>query len=107
MSNEKSGNSSNSQKNSLALELSSVPKGFSPPLQISHSVVPKLHLSAAKLRLAESPMHSGGTQGILSMRTDHTKYTHERRWTKEGKLMMKNALHEYCPLCFTSICIFD
>lgn len=53
------------------LELSRVAKGFSPPLQISHSVVPKLHLSAARLRLAGSSIHSGGTQGILSIRTDH------------------------------------
>lgn len=56
---------------SPTLELSSVAKGFSPPLQISHSVVPKLHLSAARLRLAESSIHSGGTQGILSIRTYH------------------------------------
>lgn len=70
------------KNNSLALELSSVPKGFSPPLQISHSVVPKLHLSAAKLRLAESPMHSGGTQGILSMRTEHAKIHGKKRGRK-------------------------
>lgn len=31
-------------------ELSSVLRGLSPPLQISQSVVPKLHLSVAKLR---------------------------------------------------------
>lgn len=56
---------------SFTLELSSVAKGLSPPLQISHSVVPKLHLSAARLSLAGSSIHSGGTQGILSMRTDY------------------------------------
>lgn len=58
---------------SPTLELSNSDKGFSPPLQISHNVVPKLHLSEARLRLAGSSIHSGGTQGILSIRTDQTK----------------------------------
>lgn len=53
--------------------LSNDAKGFSPPLQISQSVVPKLHLSAARFRLAGSVKHSGGTQGILSTRTVNTK----------------------------------
>lgn len=53
------------------LESSSVANGLSPPLQISHSVVPKLHLSTARLRLAGSSIHSGGTQGILSSKTGH------------------------------------
>lgn len=55
---------------SLTFGLSSVAKGLSPPLQISQSVVPKLHLSADRLRLAGSLRHSGETQGILSIRTD-------------------------------------
>lgn len=55
------------------LVLSNNAKGFSPPLQISHSVVPKLHLSAVRLRLAGSVTHSGGTQGILSTRTVNKK----------------------------------
>lgn len=58
---------------SPTLVLSSDAKGFSPPLQISQSVVPKLHLSAARLRLAGSVKHSGGTQGILSTRTGSKK----------------------------------
>lgn len=44
--------------------------GLSPLLQISHSVVPKLHLSAAKLRFWGFSMHSGGTQGMWSTRTE-------------------------------------
>lgn len=62
------------------LVVSNNAKGFSPPLQISHSVVPKLHLSAARLRLAGSVTHSGGTQGILSTRTVNKKkpQTHNR-----------------------------
>lgn len=55
------------------LVLSNDAKGFSPLLQISQSVVPKLHLSAARLRLAGSVTHSGDTQGILSTRTVNTK----------------------------------
>lgn len=55
------------------LVLSNNAKGFSPPLQISQSVVPKLHLSAARLRLAGSVTHSGGTQGILSTKTVNKK----------------------------------
>lgn len=43
--------------------------GFSPPLQISHNVVPKLHLSEARLRFLGSKTHSGDTQGIRSRRT--------------------------------------
>lgn len=50
-------------------ELSSVLRGLSPPLQISQSVVPKLHLSVAKLRFWGFSMHSGGTHGIRSTST--------------------------------------
>lgn len=52
------------------LEPSSVLSGLSPLLQISHSVVPKLHLSAAKLRFWGLSMHSGATQGTWSTRTE-------------------------------------
>lgn len=58
------------------LELSSVLSGFSPPLQISHRVVPKPHLSVAKLRFWGFSMHSGGTQGMRSTRTERER---ERR----------------------------
>lgn len=53
----------------VTLEQSSVPSGLSPPLQISHSVVPKPQRSAAKLSLWGFWMHSGGTHGIRSTRT--------------------------------------
>lgn len=81
---------------SLALELSSVPKGFSPPLQISHRVVPKLHLSAAKLRLAESTMHSGATQGILSIRTDSTKKIYINEKNKKESRWENTTLSAKC-----------
>ena len=51
------------------MEQSSVPRGLSPPLQISHSVVPNAHLSVAELRFRGSFTHSGGTQGIRSTNT--------------------------------------
>ncbi len=57
------------RKYCFTLELSMLASGFSPPLQISHNVVPKLHLSEARLRFLGSRMHSGGTQGIRSTRT--------------------------------------
>lgn len=53
----------------FTLELSRVLSGLSPPLHISHSVVPKPHLSAAKDRFWALSMHSGGTHGIRSKRT--------------------------------------
>lgn len=53
----------------LTLEESSALRGLSPPLQISHKVVPKLHLSVARLSCLGFSIHSGGTQGILSRRT--------------------------------------
>lgn len=52
------------------LELSSVLSGLSPLLQISHRVVPKPHLSVARLRFWGFSMISGGTQGIRSTRTE-------------------------------------
>lgn len=54
----------------VTLEQSRVLSGLSPPLQISHRVVPKPHLSVAKLRFWGFLMHSGGTHGIRSTRTD-------------------------------------
>lgn len=54
----------------VTLEQSRVLSGLSPPLQISQSVVPKPHLSVAKLRFWGFSMHSGGTHGIRSTRTD-------------------------------------
>lgn len=53
----------------LTLWQSSMLRGFSPQLQISHNVVPKLHLSAAKLKFWGSTIHSGGTQGMRSSKT--------------------------------------
>lgn len=53
----------------LTLEQSRVLSGLSPPLQISQRVVPKPHLSVAKLRFWGFSMHSGGTHGIRSTRT--------------------------------------
>lgn len=47
--------------------------GFSPPLQISQSVVPKLHLSVARLTFLGSTIHSGATHGILSSKTARTE----------------------------------
>lgn len=61
---------------STTLELSSVLSGFSPPLQISHSVVPKPHLSVAKLKFWGFSTHSGGTQGMRSTRTEREKRSH-------------------------------
>lgn len=58
---------------SPTLELSSMLSGFSPPLQISHRVVPKPHLSVAKLRFWGFSMHSGGTQGMRSTRTERER----------------------------------
>lgn len=53
--------------------------GFSPPLQISHRVVPKPHLSVAKLRFWGFSMHSGATQGTRSTRTrEGETLTHAR-----------------------------
>lgn len=57
----------------LTLELSMFASGFSPPLQISQSVVPKLHLSVARLRFLGSMIHSGGTHGIRSTKTEIRK----------------------------------
>lgn len=59
----------------VTLEQSRVLSGLSPPLQISHRVVPKPHLSVAKLRFWGFSMHSGGTQGIRSTNTDEEKRT--------------------------------
>lgn len=56
----------------VTLEQSSVPSGLSPPLQISHSVVPKPQQSVARLSLWGFWMHSGGTHGIRSTRTGQT-----------------------------------
>ena len=53
----------------VTFELSKVLSGLSPPMQISQRVVPKPHLSVAKLRFWEFSMHSGGTQGIRSTST--------------------------------------
>jgi len=53
----------------LTLEESRALSGLSPPLQISHKVVPKLHLSVARLSCLGFSIHSGGTHGILSRRT--------------------------------------
>jgi len=53
----------------LTLEESSALRGLSPPLQISHKVVPKLHLSVARLNCLGFSIHSGGTHGILSRST--------------------------------------
>lgn len=53
----------------LTLEESNALRGLSPPLQISHKVVPKLHLSVARLNCLGFSIHSGGTHGILSRRT--------------------------------------
>lgn len=61
---------------STTLELSNVLSGFSPPLQISHRVVPKPHLSVAKLKFWGFSMHSGGTQGTRSTRTEREKRSH-------------------------------
>lgn len=44
-------------------------RGTSPLKQISHNVVPKLHLSAATLNTWESSTHSGAIHGILSTRS--------------------------------------
>lgn len=57
----------------VTLEQSSVPRGLSPPLQISHSVVPKPQRSVARLSLWGFWMHSGGTHGIRSTRTGQRK----------------------------------
>lgn len=57
----------------VTLEQSRVLSGLSPPLQISQRVVPKPHLSVAKLRFWGFSMHSGGTQGIRSTNTDEEK----------------------------------
>lgn len=65
---------------SVTLEQSRVLSGLSPPLQISHSVVPKPHLSVAKLRFWGFSMHSGGTQGIRSTRTEGEEK--ERRYSE-------------------------
>lgn len=53
----------------VTLEQSRVLSGLSPPLQISQRVVPKAHLSVAKLRFWGFSMHSGGTHGIRSTST--------------------------------------
>lgn len=67
----------------FTLELSNVGRGFSPPLQISHNVVPKLHLSAARHSFTGSFTYSGGTQGILSIRTDYK----QKQFTKNIRII--------------------
>lgn len=67
---------------SKTLELSSVLSGFSPLLQISHRVVPKPHLSVARLRFWGFSMHSGGTQGIRSTRTERERNAHGHTFTR-------------------------
>ncbi|TNN65067.1 hypothetical protein EYF80_024676 [Liparis tanakae] len=62
---------------------SRVLSGLSPPLQISHSVVPKPHLSLAKLMFWGFSMHSGGTHGIRSTRTDERR--RHRSTERDGK----------------------
>lgn len=62
------------------LEQSSVPSGLSPPLQISHRVVPKAHLSVARVRCLSSSKHSGGTQGMRSTRTGGTGEDRTMGW---------------------------
>lgn len=76
----------------VTLEQSRVLSGLSPPLQISQRVVPKPHLSVAKLRFWGFSMHSGGTHGIRSTRTDgrtwgDTEDTEKRRFVNgtEGR----------------------
>lgn len=50
----------------LTISKSQPSRGLLPPLKISHSVAPKLHLSHSKVRLSGTLSISGATQGILS-----------------------------------------
>src|SRR4029434_9284050 len=87
----------------VTFELSRVLRGRSPPLQISHSVVPKLHLSAARLRFRGLSTHSGGTHGILCGRTARTHacaraHTHARTDTNNTHSHTNMHTHTYTDL---------
>lgn len=78
----------------MTFEQSRVLSGLSPPLQISHRVVPKPHLSVAKLRFWGFSMHSGGTHGIRSTRTDEWRRHRntERRETNSHDLSLDTGV---------------
>lgn len=80
------------------LEQSRLLRGLSPPLQISQRVVPKAHLSVAKLRLWGFSMHSGGTHGMRSTKTEGQQIKWKRICNQNNNTRSKKSLMTSSPM---------